>query len=245
LPVLRRLIEMPGCELVHTFFYNTLRQGQDPIWKSLQEFGWSGIMSKGWQVATSKVRIQIAHKIIHAESWARSSYELAVLKSLPHSVVQNMNDRASLVQLADLKIDLLVVAICKNILKSEVLEIPQFGAINIHPSLLPQYRGPSPAFWALYHRENESGVTLHRMTTKIDQGDIVGQHRFSIKRGWGEDDIVRKGMELAAEHLAAAIETVKKQQRIEISIEQAEKASYFSYPTASQRRELRQIRRGR
>jgi len=236
---------MPGSELAHTFFYNTLNRGEGKIGRSIREFGWSELMSKGWQEVTSRVRIGVANKIMRDERWARSSYELAVLKNLPHSVVQNMNDPSSLDRLADLKIDLLVVAICKNILKADVLGIPKYGAVNVHPSLLPQYRGPSPAFWALYHGEDESGVTIHRMTTKIDQGDIVGQHRFSIKRGWGEDDIVRKGMELAAEHLAAAMEIVKKQQRIEISIEQAEKASYFSYPTASQRRELSRIRRGR
>lgn len=245
MPVLRRLVEIPGCELVHTFFYDTLHQGQEKVWKSLQEFGWSEIISKGWQVATSKVCTQVARRLGRDERWARSSYDLAVLKNLPHSVVQNMNDPSSLSQLADLKIDLLVVAICKNILKAETLGIPKYGAVNVHPSLLPQYRGPSPAFWALYHRETESGVTIHRMTTKIDQGDIVGQHRFSIKSGWDEGDIVRKGMELAAEHLVEAIKLVENHQRIEVSIEQAGKASYFTYPNATQRRELRQIRRGR
>lgn len=56
-----------------------------------------------------------------------------------------------------------------------ILNIPKFGAINIHGALLPQYRGPNPIQWALINNERMTGVTAHYMTTEFDKGPIVGQ----------------------------------------------------------------------
>lgn len=242
LPVLKRLAESTDCNVVHTFFYDTLKQGRGKFWKNVRDFGWLSLMAKASQMATGKVRMLIAKRMVRGEQWARSSYEYAVLKKLPYSVVQDINAPEVHAQLAALDIDLLIVAICKNILKSEVLRVPRYGAINIHPSLLPKYRGPTPAFWALYHSERETGVTFHQMTTKIDEGEIVGQYAFSIKPDWGEDDINRYAFELAAVHVAEVIDRIQHQRKLDRVIEPTQVASYFTFPTPTQRKELRQRR---
>lgn len=239
LPVLKRLVGSEGCEVVHVFFYDTLKQGQKKLWSTVREFGVSGLLAKISQVVSGKIRMVWAKSISGSDQWAHSSYEYAVLKKLPHSVIQDINRPENRDKLDDLKIDLLVVAICKNILKDDVLQIPRCGAINIHPSLLPKYRGPTPAFWALYFGESETGVTFHQMTTKIDVGSIVGQYPFAIKAGWTEHDINRFAFELAADHMEDVLLRISNQQLQEVMTTSIPEASYFSYPSPSQRRELR------
>ena len=243
LPVLKRLVEAVECEVVHAFFYDTLKQGRSKFRTSIQDFGWLGLMAKVGQLSVGKVRMLFARRVANAEQWARSSYEYAILKKIPHSVVQDINAPEIRSQLIDLNVDLLIVAVCKNILKMEVLKVPRYGVMNIHPSLLPKYRGPTPAFWALYHGEHETGVTFHRITTKIDLGEVVQQYSFAIETGWGEEEINRKAFELAAEHIAEVLERVESMRNPDISTEPVQVASYFTFPTPDQRRELRQRRR--
>src|SRR3989304_2993449 len=76
--------------------------------------------------------------------------------------------------------DLLFSFYYRSMLKKEVLGIPRLGALNLHGSLLPKYRGRAPVNWVLVKGEAETGVTLHFMTEKPDAGDIVGQAAVPI-----------------------------------------------------------------
>jgi methionyl-tRNA formyltransferase len=76
--------------------------------------------------------------------------------------------------------DLLVVAAYGQILKPEVLASAQLGGINVHASLLPKYRGAAPIHWAIYHGETQTGVTIIRMTTGLDAGDMLAQEATPI-----------------------------------------------------------------
>ena len=76
--------------------------------------------------------------------------------------------------------DLLFSFYYRSMLKKEILEIPPLGAMNLHGSLLPKYRGRAPVNWVLVKGETETGVTLHFMTEKPDAGDIVGQAAVPI-----------------------------------------------------------------
>ena len=68
----------------------------------------------------------------------------------------------------------------RQILKPALLAIPSRGALNLHGSLLPRYRGRCPVNWVLVHGETETGVTLHYMEPTPDTGDIVAQRRVPI-----------------------------------------------------------------
>jgi len=104
-------------------------------------------------------------------------------QNLPDTVIftpQQFNNQ-EIQQLKDLKPDLFVVAAYGKILPEEVLEIPQNGPINIHPSLLPKYRGPSPIQSAILNGETNSGVTIIKMDEKMDHGPILSQWDYEIK----------------------------------------------------------------
>jgi len=76
--------------------------------------------------------------------------------------------------------DLLFSFYYRSMLKGEILGIPSLGAMNLHGSLLPKFRGRAPVNWVLVKGETETGVTLHFMTEKPDAGDIVGQAAVPI-----------------------------------------------------------------
>jgi len=76
-------------------------------------------------------------------------------------------------QMEVLSIDLMVVAAYGKILPQEILDLPKYGAINIHPSVLPKYRGASPVVGAILAGDKETGVTIIKMTAEMDAGDII------------------------------------------------------------------------
>lgn len=89
-------------------------------------------------------------------------------------------DEISIGELKDLKPDLIIVAAYGKILPKAVLEIPKFRCLNVHASLLPKYRGPSPIHNVLLNGEKETGVTIMLMNSGIDTGDILSSEKISI-----------------------------------------------------------------
>jgi methionyl-tRNA formyltransferase len=83
-------------------------------------------------------------------------------------------------QLRGLTPDLIVVAAYGQILPQAILDIPKFGCLNVHTSLLPKYRGAAPIQWAILNGELETGVTIMKMDAGLDTGDIVAEMRTPI-----------------------------------------------------------------
>lgn len=83
-------------------------------------------------------------------------------------------------QLTKLQPDLIVVAAYGQILYQKIIDIPQMGAINLHPSLLPKYRGPSPIHAAILNGDRETGVSIIKMTVGLDAGPIIAQSKIKI-----------------------------------------------------------------
>ena len=76
-------------------------------------------------------------------------------------------------RIAEIAPDLLVVVAFGHVLPKRILEIPQYGAINVHASLLPRYRGPAPIAWAIINGETETGVTTMLMDKGLDTGEML------------------------------------------------------------------------
>ncbi len=80
-------------------------------------------------------------------------------------------------------VDLLVSHAYMRLLPESVFSAPRFGGLNIHPSLLPRHRGPSPTAWVLKNKETETGLTCHYLDAGIDTGDIVAQITVPVEPG--------------------------------------------------------------
>ena len=105
---------------------------------------------------------------------------LAQEHSLPVLQPQKIKDPAFLEELKKLAPDVIIVAAYGKILPKEVLEIPKYGCINVHASLLPKFRGAAPINWAILAGEKETGVTIMQMDEGMDTGDILLQESIPI-----------------------------------------------------------------
>ena len=119
----------------------------------------------------------------------------------------NLMDEEFINQIKDLKPDLIIVVAFRK-LPTEVFNIPKHGTINLHASLLPNYRGAAPINWCLMNGEIKTGVTTFYINEKIDQGDILLQKEIMIKN---EDDfgsLYTKLSEVGAELVVKTVEGI-------------------------------------
>ena len=84
-------------------------------------------------------------------------------------------EQSSMEYLKKYEPDMIVVAAFGQILPKELLELPKYGCINVHASLLPNYRGSAPIQWSILNGDAETGVTIMRMDTGIDTGDMIAK----------------------------------------------------------------------
>ncbi len=110
--------------------------------------------------------------------------------------------------------DLFVVASFGLIVPKWVLDIPSYGPINVHPSLLPLYRGPAPMQWAILSGDEMTGITLIRMNEKMDEGDIVYQEKTEIREGEDFRDLSERLAHRVAQILPGIIDTVRTREKM-------------------------------
>lgn len=103
--------------------------------------------------------------------------------------------------LSDYHADLFVVASFGLIIPKWALDLPLLGPVNVHPSLLPLYRGSSPMQWAILNGDQETGITFIRMNEKMDEGNIIYQERISIEERENYTALSRKLSKRAAKIL--------------------------------------------
>ena len=109
-------------------------------------------------------------------------------------------------QLKNLEADIFLV-VAYRILPEKVIAIPKHGAINLHVSLLPKYRGAAPIQWALMNGDTETGVTVFQINRKVDTGDILVQKKFPIYK---EDNMLTLGTRLCESGAEIMIDAIGK-----------------------------------
>ena len=131
--------------------------------------------------------------------------------------------------------DLLVSSAYARIVPEAVLAIPTIGAINVHPSLLPEYRGVLAVLWALYEGRTKVGVTIHQMTVPVDTGPIVAQASLDVTPHADPAEVQRMLGGLAAPLLKETLEQIRASGQIN-GRSQPEGGSYRSVPKNEVRR---------
>ena len=99
--------------------------------------------------------------------------EVAIAHDLPVFQPENFRQEETVQQLRDLKPDLCAVVAYGRILPQKVLDVPTYGCINIHASILPQYRGSAPYQWAVLDGQKETGVSAMYLVREMDAGDVI------------------------------------------------------------------------
>lgn len=93
---------------------------------------------------------------------------------------KNLRDPELIATLGAAGADVFVVVAYGRIIPREVFDMPRLGTVNVHPSLLPRYRGAAPIPWALVNGETETGVTIQRINERLDAGDIILQEKIAV-----------------------------------------------------------------
>ncbi len=115
-------------------------------------------------------------------------------------------DNETIKQIAAFSPDFLVVADYGLLLPKELLSLPKYAPLNVHHSLLPKYRGPSPAPTAILNGDKTSGVTIIRMNEALDAGDILSQKKYTLKTDETTETLLTKLNTLGGEIIVSVIE---------------------------------------
>ena len=108
--------------------------------------------------------------------------EFAIEKNIPiYQPLKVRNNTEFIDEMKVLKPDILCVVAYGKILPKELLDIPKYGAVNVHASLLPKYRGAAPIQWAVINGEKETGITTMFMDEGMDTGDMILKEKESIR----------------------------------------------------------------
>jgi methionyl-tRNA formyltransferase len=105
--------------------------------------------------------------------------------------------------------DLIVVAAFGQILSKEILDLPKYGCVNVHASLLPRYRGAAPIQWAVINGEEKSGVTIMQMDEGLDTGDMLLKEEVVIESKETADTLFDKLMECGARLIVKALPLIE------------------------------------
>lgn len=162
----------------------------------------------------------LSHNIIHI-AWEHN---------IPIWEVGALSNEKTLKWLTNFQPDVVSVACFPYIFPPELLQLPQYGCLNLHPSLLPAYRGPEPLFWMARNGEPQAGITLHFLDEGVDTGDIVSQTAFAWPEGISGPALERRCSVEGAKLLVAAVQQLEQQGILPRQPQAKQAASYFPHP---------------
>lgn len=135
--------------------------------------------------------------------------ETALHYNIPVFQPEKIKDKEVYDLIRGLKPDLIVIVAYGKILPKEIIDIPKYGAINVHASVLPKYRGAAPVQWALLNGEKFTGVTVMKVVEALDAGDIILQETLPIYDSDNTQTLTEKLFKLGAQLLVRAISQIK------------------------------------
>lgn len=203
-------------------------------------FGPTAFVRFGIMYAGGKILARLPSSICYPLSGRYHSVKsLAADYDIPLRIVPDINAQTFITTVRARHPDLFLSVACGQKMGETLLDVPRMGAVNIHGSLLPDYRGLSTAFWVLYHGETESGVTAHFMDSTFDTGPIIDQRSFAIEADDSMHDVYLKVTEVGGGLANDVIEDIANGT---VSTEPNDSASggYFSRPTSDERKEFLQ-----
>ena len=136
--------------------------------------------------------------------------QIALEHDLPVYQPVKMNDGQALEIIKELKPDILVVVAYGRILPESILSVPKYGAINVHGSLLPAYRGAAPIQWAVLNGDNVTGVSTMYLANEMDTGDVIYTAETEIGEYETSGELFDRLMDMGAELLVKTLEDIDK-----------------------------------
>ena len=193
-----------------------------------------GIVTVGRDITKYLDRL-VGYRLAHGYC---SVQDVAKANGIPHRVITQSNDTEYVQHIRDMNVDLIISYSAPQIIKEELLNTPKYGVINVHGSLLPDFRGCLPSFWYLYCGEKTGGATVHYMSAKIDDGDIIEQGSVDLSDCKTMFQEMKKTKALGGELMVKAIQKIS-DGTVKSRKNNTEKGRYFTWPTVEQAKEFR------
>ena len=152
--------------------------------------------------------------------------EVALEHGIPVFQPENFREEETVQQLRELKPDICAVVAYGRILPQKVLDIPTFGCINIHASILPQYRGSAPYQWAVLDGLKETGVTAMYLCREMDAGDIIEVTRTPIGENETAGELLDRLAVLGADLLSKTLRRFAADGKVDRTPQRSEEATY-------------------
>jgi methionyl-tRNA formyltransferase len=159
-------------------------------------------------------------------TWFKSVRELALAGGVPVFTPAGLDDPSAVELVKSLKPEIVFSFYYRDMIPASILGIPRLGAFNMHGSLLPRYRGRACVNWAIINGETETGATLHWMTQRPDEGDIVDQERVPITENDTALEVMLKVADAAGRVLAESLPLIEAGRAPRIPQDHS-KATYF------------------
>ncbi len=153
--------------------------------------------------------------------------ECALKHGIPVFQPVRIREQEAVEKLREFPADIFVIAAFGQLLSQEILDMPSFGCVNIHASLLPAYRGAAPIQWAVINGEKETGVTIMQMEKGLDTGDMLLKAVVPIEPKETGESLHDKLMEAGAELIVKALPLIEKGELVPEKQDDA-KSSYAS-----------------
>lgn len=136
--------------------------------------------------------------------------EYAIEKGIKVYQPEKLRENKEIVDiLKNINPDVICVVAYGKIIPKEILEIPQYGCINVHPSLLPKYRGSAPIQWAILNGDKETGVTTMYLDEGMDSGDIILQTKTKINKDETSGELWNRLSKIGADLLIKTLEKIE------------------------------------
>jgi len=174
--------------------------------------------------------IQRAFHDVRYKNSKTSITNIANKYGIPVIYASNINDEGIVTKIKKEEPDLIISAYFDQIIKKELLKIPRIGILNVHPSMLPEYRGVKSTFWVLKNNESKTGITIHFVDEGLDTGNILVQKEISIQPDDSVDSLLKRTSEIGSKALLEAIENIRRNTYNQKEQESGS-GSYFSQPT--------------
>jgi len=186
----------------------------------------AGVLSYGFGGAQRPPRTPLS---VSPPSGSATLASLAENFGLPTLFAHDLAAGATLRRLRGLQADIFLSACFPRQLPARLWRLPEIACLNVHPSMLPAYRGPAPIFWQLRNGERELGVTLHRMDAELDAGPILLQRGLALNDGLVGSEIGRLLGRVGAALFIEAMPMLTTS-RVHYVLQDASAASYHPSP---------------
>lgn len=234
--VLKELLEATDINVVGVLSSTRILNKSDSKWRaSLRQIQLSGLRYAAYLFAITHLYRWIAWGL----GRPRFKQQL-IAKQIPLFETGDINSTASIDFLRALQPDLLLSAHFNQLLKPEVLALPKLACLNIHPSLLPAFKGVDPAFYALLQQVRETGVTVHKQDEQFDHGAILEQSKLSIRP---QDTLFSLNLKLFKLGALSAVRQIRQLTTDTVGYAQTAEGRYDSWPNPLATKQFRQQRR--